>query len=475
MSAITDKGMQAKVTDRDQWLFQPFKRGSGVFVGRITPSGERLFYFRYSNSQGKRPFLPIGPYHSKGKDGLTLAEAYSQACAYADLYRRGVRDLHEHLEAQRADEIRLRESQRQQAIEEAQQKEMERLRKLTVKQLFDRWLSVELKSHQRTDGKRVGRKDNGAYVFAQFSRHVFPWIGDTFAAEVTKADVLAILDQLKSKGKLRTCNILLSDLKQMFRFAMAREIITANPLELVTKRDAGGADVERERFLSKEEIQALARQLPISKLGMRQQLALWIILGTGCRVGEVMSATWEAVNMRDATWHLAETKNQRAHTIHLSPFVIDKFQTLLTLRNLNDAGIPSPWVFPNSKNNGPVCVKSIGKQISDRQRTTTGRMSGRSKMTASLALSGGKWTAHDLRRTAGTSMARLGISADVIDECLNHMIQRRTTRIYIRDRREADQKRAFDALGTHLHELIVGSCADSNVQSIFNKTWKTAA
>ena len=61
MASITDKGMQAKPTSTDQWLTQPFKRGSGVFMGRITPKGERLFYFRYTDSEGRRPFLPIGP------------------------------------------------------------------------------------------------------------------------------------------------------------------------------------------------------------------------------------------------------------------------------------------------------------------------------------------------------------------------------------------------------------------------------
>lgn len=50
-------------------------------------------------------------------------------------------------------------------------------------------------------------------------------------------------------------------------------------------------------------------------------------------------------------------------------------------------------------------------------------------------------------------MASLGISGDVIDACLNHMIESRMRRVYIRDRREPDQARAFDALGAHLSRL----------------------
>ena len=74
--------------------------------------------------------------------------------------------------------------------------------------------------------------------------------------------------------------------------------------------------------------------------------------------------------------------------------------------------------------------------------------------TDSLMLAGGRWTAHDLRRTAATLMARLGVSSDVIDECLNHVIESRVRRTYIRDRRPVEQARAFDTLGLRLAALV---------------------
>ena len=51
-------------------------------------------------------------------------------------------------------------------------------------------------------------------------------------------------------------------------------------------------------------------------------------------------------------------------------------------------------------------------------------------------------------------MAKLGTSGDVIDECLNHVIESRVRRIYIRDRRPIEQARAFDALGAKLQEMV---------------------
>lgn len=486
MGAITDKAMQAKATECDQWLSQPFKRGAGVFVGRITPAGERLFYLRYTDSKGQRPFLSIGPYHPKGRNGLTLSQAYSKACEWSALLQAGTKDLREHFEQQQKQAENDATLARATAEQAQQQAELEQGRKLSMRQLFQRWAVTELKPHTRADGSRTGRKDAGEYTRLQLERHVFPALGDVPVAEIKKADLLAILDRIKAEGKLRTANVLLTELKQMFRFALAREIVERNPLDVVTKRDAGGIDAARDRVLSTKEIKELADALPGSRLSIRSGCALWLILATGCRIGELMGATWATaepvadalsaaaesggvklgfVVIEHARWHLPDTKNGRSHTIHLSKFALGQFQALAALREQGADNQPVPWVFPNSAATGPVCVKSFGKQISDRQRQPEQRMSGRSKNTDSLSLSGGRWTAHDLRRTAATLMAETGISGDVIDECLNHVIESRVRRIYIRDRREADQARAFEALGQRLQAVLNGERASENVLS----------
>jgi hypothetical protein len=53
-------------------------------------------------------------------------------------------------------------------------------------------------------------------------------------------------------------------------------------------------------------------------------------------------------------------------------------------------------------------------------------------------------------------MAGVGVSTDVIDECLNHKLASKVARIYIQDRRLAEQARAFDALGARPETIIAG-------------------
>lgn len=378
----------------------------------------------------------------------------------------------------------------------AQAAELAEQRRVTFRQVFDDWRAADLQPRVRADGKRTGRVDGGQYVLDQFTRHVLPTVGGMVLADVSKADLMALLDAQKSNGKMRTANMLLADMKQMLDFALEREIIDRNPMATVKKSKVGGPSVERDRVLSDDEIKLLGSAIAGARMNVRSATAIWLTLATGVRVGELMGAVWAdalpadpkprracldalqavadaegvklgVVDIAARSWYLLTTKNQRDHTVHLSDFAVQQLQVLAQHREVLEGSTTeekSPWVFPATDNHKPVCVKSFGKQLADRQREPEGRMSNRTKATTALVLPGGRWTAHDLRRTAATVMARCGFGSDTINECLNHIQADRMARVYIQDRREADQVRAFDALGARLVELTTGVAASNVVR-----------
>lgn len=413
----------------------------------------------------------------------TLAAAREEAERLWSIRRQGLDPRNEH---------RRLIAERQQQDEAAR---LQAARRLTVRALFDEWRRADLQPRTRADGKRTGRVDGGQYVFEQFGRHVFPAIGSAAVEDVRKADLLALLDRQKAAGKMRTANVLLADLKQMFAFALERELIATNPLAAVRKSKVGGPSVERDRALGEDELRLLSAAVPAARLQVRSAAAIWLTLATAVRVGELMGAVWADLLPADAkaragrlaelqaiaddegvklgvldlperTWHLPTSKNQRDHTIHLSEFAIAQLRALAEYREVVDdatGSAPSPWVFPATDTRRPVCIKSFGKQLADRQRPAGTRLSNRTKASTALCLPGGRWTAHDLRRTAATLMARLGFGSDTINECLNHVQADRMARVYIRDRRRADQARAFDALGQRLFELVDDNTVSANV------------
>ena len=492
---------------------EELRAGKGLYLRCIDSGNFWVFRFK-SPVSGKQVRTQLWADNEQGVIGFpdaSLEEAKRRAGQLRALVADGIDPVMQ-AEQKRQGELQAAESERQRVADDQRQRdaaiaatEAESLRRKTVRQVFDQWRATELQPLFRADGKRIGRKDGGQYVFEQFTRHVFPAIGARVLEDIRKPDLLALLDVQIAAGKARTANVLLTDLKQMLDFALERELIAINPLATTKKTKVGGKDVERERVLAEDEIGQLMGALPHARLGPRSVCAIWLTLATGVRVGEIMGAAWAdalpaepmarkasldallaqadaedvklgLVDLDACTWYLPTTKNQRDHMIHLSAFAIAQFKKLRDLREVltgkgvgdkgeaGQVGKLSPWVFPATDTARPVCIKSFGKQLADRQRQPEQRLSGRSKATTALMLAGGKWTAHDLRRTAGTLMARLGFSTDTINECLNHISADRMARVYIRDRREADQARAFDALGGKLDELTSGEAQASNVR-----------
>jgi len=449
LSTLTDSDLKRYIKNAS--ATSPLHDGGGLYL-RKRDAGAYWYLRMTEPASGAQqwhrmfPDDPAGLYPRK-----TLADARTEA---ARLWR---------LRSEGHDPRALRQQAIEEAATQARARLEEQRRLMTVRDLFDHWARVELAPHVLADGSRRGRKDGGEFIRRQLAKRIFPTLGHVAAANVTKADVLHVLDEVTAAGRLRTANVLLAALKQMFRFALTREIVDKNPLDVLTKRDAGGKETERDRVLTDDEIKALAVALPAANMSPRSVAAVWLILATGARVGEVMAATWDDVNLERGTWHLPETKNGRDHTIHLSAFARAQFATLAAHRETDEDDKPLPWVFPSRAGDGAVCAASFGKQLADRQRTPERRISSRSSRCDSLALDGGRWTAHDLRRTAATLMAGLGIGGDVIDECLNHVIESRVRRTYIRNRRPEEQARAFDALGTRLAALACATATRSNV------------
>lgn len=444
MAEITDRQLNIKPSDKDIWLNESAPKGHGRFVARITPKGERLFYFRYTDSEGKRIRLPIGSYHKEGIKGLTVKEARKRARELSDLYVSGIVDLREHVETKQAAltaryEEELAQLEREKQEEEEKQAALDS--RLTIRDLFDRWMTIDL----------TNRKDQGAEVRRMFEKDVFPIIGDNYAADVKKTDIIKITDGLLARKVSRMARVIFSLLRQMFRFALDRDLIEQDPTATIRKARTFGKDNERDRVLSEDEIKQLAKAIPEAGLLATTQAAIWIVLGSCCRIGELLSAQWQHVDFSKRTWTIPaeNSKNGHVHTVYLSDFLLDQFRYL---EAVNGEYI---WCYPNTKKNDAVNSKTITKQLTDRQRQTkTEILAGRTQKADALLLPNGKWTPHDLRRTGATLMTALGVLPEVAERCLNHIEENKIKRTYQRHSYQVEKQEAWNKLGEYIHKLI---------------------
>jgi integrase len=333
---------------------------------------------------------------------------------------------------------------------EAHNKQLDRLEviaqqqaRLTVRQLFKLWRDLALK--QRGDG--------GAEAQRAFERDVFPLIGDLAVADVKKAHVQNIVDTMMARDVVRMTKRVLSDLRQMFGFALDRDYVEADPTARIKKAKIG-PDGERDRVLGEAELIDLLKKLPQSGMAETSQCALLIQMATITRIGETVGARWEHVDFERRLWVLPETKNGKSHQVWLSDFALRQFERLHAITG------ETPWCFPGSrydpaieKTNLPLDTKTVTKQVADRQREPGGQIAGRTKQIDALKLSGGQWRPHDLRRTGASAMAELGALPDVIEKCLNHTEENKMKRIYQRATYEGPMRDAWRLWGERLDLL----------------------
>ncbi|WP_206998959.1 tyrosine-type recombinase/integrase [Trinickia mobilis] len=317
--------------------------------------------------------------------------------------------------------------------------------RLLVRGLFDRWSQSEL----------AKRKDKGAETARGFNKDVLPAIGNRFADEIRKADVMAILDAVVARGANRLANRLLAELRQMWGYGLVRELVAIDCTAGITKKDVGGKENERERTLSDAELKALPAALESADLLDSSIHAVYVVLATSVRIGELIQARKANIDLENRIWRIppSDSKNTDPHVIYLSDFAAFHMHKLMEISN------SEMFLMPGRSKDGSetyIDTKSITKQVSDRQVKFYDRPAHakRSKQENALVLGDDKWTPHDLRRTSATLMQSLGVLPVVVDKCLNHRDENRIRRTYQRYDYAKEKQEAWQALGLHLQAIF---------------------
>lgn len=333
----------------------------------------------------------------------------------------------------------------------------------------------------------VLRKDGNADLQRSFEKDLFPRAGSRPVRATTEQHLREVLAAIVARGANRMAVRLWRDLRQMFAWAEKRQpwrrlLIDGNPAELVRIETIVPVDYDmsnvRERTLTAGEIrelrdifarmdkdyeQAADRRRATRPLQPESRLALWICLGTLCRIGELLMAEWEHVDLEANTWFIPKENAKGARgkkqdqLVFLSAFAARQFEALHALTGNTD------WCFPARDAKSHVDVKTVSKQVGDRQHRFKDRraLKGRRNDDSLVLARGvnGDWTPHDLRRTGATMMQALGITPEVVDRCQNHVLKgNRVRRHYLTHPYNAEKRDAWARLGTEL-EAILNACS----------------
>lgn len=410
--------------------------GKGLCL-EITPTGVKRWWYRYK-IDGKSRKMALGYYPH-----MALSQARLEAAAIHA--RRRNSDIN-------IDPLVERDNERLQRIKDQEEKlyeeQIERLRleeeevklrsRLTFSMLYDRWFKAIVSKH----------KDQGAEMERLFKKDVLPHIGGLYAEDITRQHISNLLLSIVERDAKVIAGRTLTSIRQCYGYGIGIGLLEYDPTSHLKKTAFAGKSVIRERVLSDEEIiYLLTKALPQSKLSLKNKAAIKIILSTATRVGELFKAKLQDIDLGKKLWIIPaeNAKNGKEHVVHLSDYAIKAFQELF---NYVDHDV---WLFPNRSKTSHVSVKTLTKQISDRQ--TDSPLQGRASDTNSLRLFDGKWTPHDLRRTAATLMGNLKVQPHIIEKCLNHTEENRMIRTYQHAALFEEREEAFKKLSLKLASM----------------------
>ncbi len=257
-------------------------------------------------------------------------------------------------------------------------------------------------------------------------RELMPAWGNRPIAELRKRDAIQLTDALVDAGKPAAAHRLFEIIRRIGRWAARRDQIDFNPFADI---DPPAPKVMRDRVLKPEEIKAVwvawdTMGYPFGPLGK-------MLLATAQRLNEVAHMQLSEIDRDSEVWVIPaeRTKSGRETEVALSSLALEIIDTLPRFTG-------GDFVFTTRGGRRPVSGFSKMKARTDDLSGVTG------------------WRLHDLRRTARTGLAELGVPQIVAEKVLNHAERNVLVKTYDRHEYAPEKRDALERWATRLREII---------------------
>lgn len=258
--------------------------------------------------------------------------------------------------------------------------------------------------------------------------HVLPRWRHRVVREITKRDVIELLDRVMDNGKPIAANRTLAAIRKMLNWAVSRDILAASPCAGVKPPTA---ERSRDRALTDAELRNVWQGA--GKLGGPFGALVKLLILTGQRRDEVARMQWSEIDLGDRLWALPpeRVKNNKSHEVPLSESAI---AVLTALPRIGDRFV----------------LTTTG------EAPASGYSKGKRRLDALLPPDMPAWRLHDFRRTFASGLAKLGINLPVIEKVLNHSSGSFAGIVGVYQKHSfADEKRrAIDAWAAFVADLV---------------------
>lgn len=255
----------------------------------------------------------------------------------------------------------------------------------------------------------LGRWKHPDILRRRIDKDITPNIGKMKVEDVRPRDIDNMLQKIVLRGAPTIANDVLRWTRRIFDYGIKRELLDVNPTSAFAIADAGGKEVSRNRWLTRDELICFFQAMRMAKGFSREnELSMKLILTLCCRKMELCAAPWDEFDLSGGIWHLPAERAKNGDAIDI-PLPSPAIEWLAELKNIAGS---SRWVLPARKmqhrmlphiqeSTLSVALAKVRREIPDIP----------------------SFTVHDFRRTARTHLAALGVDPVVAERCLNHRIR----------------------------------------------------
>jgi integrase len=219
-----------------------------------------------------------------------------------------------------------------------------------------------------------------------------PVLGAKDVRKITKIEIIKILDDILSEGLPSAANQAFAAIRKFFNWCVQRGIIDATPCSGIGTPASPG---KRDRVLTDKELVRIWRAS--EKIAYPYGYIVQMLILTAQRRNEVTGMCWSEIDVHTKLWSFPpeRMKSGRSHQVPLLPMVE---AVVAQVPRLSDT-----YAFParGSEDSSFSGFSKLKKKVDSVSGVTD-------------------WTLHDLRRTAATGLAQLGVAPHVVEKLLNH-------------------------------------------------------
>jgi integrase len=279
--------------------------------------------------------------------------------------------------------------------------------------------------------------------------------------EITKRAIAARLVKIAEERGDIAANRARATLTTFFSWAIKSGIVDANPAlgtplqgderarEHVIGKDVGGVKGQDDDFALAD----IWRACLDDDFGR----AVKLLILTAVRRDEAGGMLRTELNLSTRMWHVGEerTKNKQAHDVPLSDSAISIIESAMAQEGRASRVV----VFGHGARAHGAPDRGFSgwgkaKRELDERIAQARQAAGRAPIDP--------WRLHDLRRTASTGMAELGVQPHIVEELLGHKGGHKAgvAGIYNRASYSAEKRQALDRWAAHVEALVAGQASN---------------